>query len=127
PWPVHLSRTGPGPPGAMAPPRTFIMEGDAPSFLGIINNGLGWHVRADYGGWGGRYKEFQPWGEKRKIWTETRDSRDTVTSDDNGRTETSHQATIWRWREHYQNDFAARMDWCVADDFKSANHNPVSV
>ena len=40
---------------------------------------------------------------------------------------TTHQATIWRWREHYQNDFAARMDWCVAGDFKKANHNPIAV
>jgi hypothetical protein len=36
-------------------------------------------------------------------------------------------ATLWRWREHFQHDFAARMDWCVADDFKNANHNPVAV
>ncbi len=116
-----------GPLGALYPRIGFIMEGDTPSFLGLINNGLGWHVRPDYGGWGGRYKEYQPWGEKRPIWTETRDSRDTVTSDDNGRTETSHHATIWRWREHFQNDFAARMDWCVADDYKKANHNPIAV
>ncbi len=38
---------------------------------------------------------------------------------------TSDQATIWRWREAYQHDFAARMDWCVADTFAKANHNPV--
>jgi hypothetical protein len=36
-------------------------------------------------------------------------------------------ATIWRWREHFQSDFAARMDWCVAGDYKQANHNPVAV
>lgn len=36
-------------------------------------------------------------------------------------------ATLWRWREHFQHDFAARMDWCVADDFKQANHNPIAV
>jgi len=116
-----------GPLGALYPPVEYLMEGDTPSFLGLINNGLGWHVSPGYGGWGGRYQEYQPWGEKRKLWTDWRDSRDTVTSDDNGRTDTSNQATIWRWREHYQNDFAARMDWCVADDFKKANHNPIAV
>jgi hypothetical protein len=36
-------------------------------------------------------------------------------------------ATIWRWREHFQHDFAARMDWCVAPDYEGANHNPVAV
>lgn len=116
-----------GPLGALYPKLAYLMEGDTPSFLGLIDNGLGWHVRPDYGGWGGRYGLFRPWGESRPIWTETKASRDTVTSDDNGRTETSHYATIWRWREHFQNDFAARMDWCVADAFKKANHNPVAV
>ena len=38
-------------------------------------------VRPDYGGWGGRYQERQPWGEKRKLWTSGFDARDTVTSD----------------------------------------------
>jgi hypothetical protein len=113
--------------GALYPPLKYIMEGDTPSFLGLIDNGLGWQERPDYGGWGGRYREYQPRGESRKIWTETVNSRDTVTSDENGRTETSHQATVWRWREHFQDDFAARMDWCVADEFKKANHNPIAV
>ena len=127
PWlKQHISQNH-GPLGALYPPLTYIMEGDTPSFLGLVNNGLGWTVRPDYGGWGGRYQLFQPYGETRRIWTETRDSRDTVVSDDNGRTDTSHQATLWRWREHFQNDFAARMDWCVTGDFKQANHNPLAV
>jgi hypothetical protein len=46
---------------------------------------------------------------------------------DNGQTVTSEQATIWRWREQYQNDFAARMNWCVAENFTNANHNPIAV
>ncbi len=116
-----------GPLGELYPRLAYIMEGDTPSFLGLIDNGLGWHVRPDYGGWAGRYQLFQPHGETRPIWTDTRDSRDTVTSDDNGRTETSHHATIWRWREHFQNDFAVRMNWCIADEFKKANHNPAPV
>jgi len=127
PWLKQNIMENHGPLGALYPPVEYLMEGDTPSFLGLINNGLGWHLSPGYGGWGGRYQEYQPWGEKRKLWTDWRDSRDTVTSDDNGRTETSNHATIWRWREHYQNDFAARMDWCVADDFKKANHNPIAV
>ncbi len=127
PWLEEHIIKGHGPLGALYPKLAYLMEGDTPSFLGLIGNGLGWPVRPDYGGWGGRYGLARPHGESRPIWTETRDSRDTVTSDYNGRTETSHQATIWRWREHFQHDFAARMDWCVADDFKRANHNPVAV
>ena len=115
-----------GPLGALYPKLAFIMEGDTPSFLGLVNNGLGWKESPAYGGWGGRYVFYQPSGETRKIWTNNARSRDTVTAD-NGKTETSDPATIWRWREHFQNDFAARMDWCVADTFAKANHNPIAV
>jgi hypothetical protein len=103
------------------------MEGDTPSFLGLINNGLGWHTNPSYGGWGGRYVLDQPQGEPRPIWTNNnKESRDTVKIPGD-KTETSDFATIWRWREHYQYDFAARMNWCVADEYKKANHNPMAV
>jgi hypothetical protein len=101
----------------------YIMEGDTPSFLGLIDRGLGWEISPAYGGWGGRYALYQPAGETRPIWTDNANTRDRVVVEQ-GRAETSNHASIWRWREHFQNDFAARMDWCVADDFKKANHNP---
>jgi hypothetical protein len=112
-----------GPLGALYPPLKYLMEGDTPSFLGLIDHGLGWEISPAYGGWGGRYALYQPAGETRPIWTDHANTRDTVAVE-KGRTETSNQATIWRWREQFQNDFAARMDWCVADDFRKANHNP---
>lgn len=115
-----------GPLGALYPKLAYIMEGDTPSFLGLVRNGLGWEVSPAYGGWGGRYVLYQASGETRKIWTNNANSRDTVTAD-NGKTETTDPATIWRWREHFQHDFAARMDWCVADAFAKANHNPQPV
>ncbi len=39
----------------------------------------------------------------------------------------TYQTTIWRWREAYQYDFAARMDWCIAKQYEDANHNPIAV
>jgi hypothetical protein len=115
-----------GPLGALYPRLEYIMEGDTPSFLGLIQNGLGWHLSPAYGGWAGRYVLYQAYGETRPIWTNNHDSRDTVTAE-NGETVTSDQATIWRWREHFQNDFAARMDWCVAAEYEQANHNPLAI
>jgi hypothetical protein len=41
-----------------------------------------------------------------------------------GRWHDTNHATIWRWREAYQNDFAARMDWTIKP-YKEANHPPV--
>lgn len=111
--------------GELYPKLTYIMEGDTPSFLWLINNGLGSAVSPAYGGWGGRYDFFQSYAENGKIWTNTIYSVDAVTLQD-GQTYASDQATIWRWRESFQNDFAARMDWCIADR-AAANHNPVLV
>lgn len=111
--------------GANYPLPAFIMEGDTPSFLGLIDRGLGWVERPDYGGWGGRYVFEKPEDEPRPIWTNNNStSRDTIVMED-GTLHCSDQATIWRWREHFQNDFAARMDWCVVREYADANHNPI--
>ena len=126
PWLAEHIRKNHGSLGALYPPLAYIMEGDTPSFLGLINNGLGWADSPAYGGWGGRYVFYKPSGEPRRIWSNNASSRDTVTAD-NGQTVTSDQATIWRWREQFQNDFAARMNWCVATDYTNANHNPIAI
>ncbi len=112
-----------GPLGALYPRRLYLMEGDTPSFLGLIDRGLGWDQSPAYGGWGGRYAWYQPAGETRPIWTDNASSCDRIEVEP-GRFDSSNQATIWRWREHFQNDFAARMEWCVTADFAKANHNP---
>jgi hypothetical protein len=118
-----------GPLGKMYPRFAYIMEGDTPSFLGLIDNGLNAYRRPDWGGWGGRYFYRQPRGEPHAIWTQGGGvfsrvtSQDTVTGAD-GKEHTSDQATIWRWREAFQHDFAARMAWTFAD-YAHANHNPV--
>lgn len=124
PWLEENIINNHGPLGRLYPRLAYIMEGDTPSFIGLINNGLAWQIRPSYGGWGGRYALHQSYAETQPIWTNTRNSRDTVTAD-NGHTSTSDQATIWRWRQAYQHDFAARMDWCIADTFQKANHNPI--
>jgi len=114
--------------GRLYPRFLFIMEGDTPSFLALIDNGLNGWRRPDWGGWGGRYMYRQPYGETHPIWTQGGDLSSRVTSQDevtgsDGRKYVSDQVTIWRWREAYQNDFAARMSWTV-NDYAHANHGP---
>lgn len=53
------------------------------------------------------------------------DSVDTISHD--GQTYMGPHVTIWRWREAFQNDFAARMQWGVQTDFTSGKHAPVAV
>ena len=117
--------------GKLYPRFAFIMEGDTPSFLNLIDNGLDASMRPDFGGWGGRYLLREPYGETHPIWTQGGDLFTRITSQDtvlgiDGKLHTSDQATIWRWRDAFQNDFAARMHWTVAD-FKHSNHNPIVV
>ncbi|HUL75764.1 MAG TPA: DUF1593 domain-containing protein [Vicinamibacteria bacterium] len=126
---VNANIRGKGPLGAIYPHPCCIHEGDTPTFLGLVDNGLASAMSPAYGGWGGRYVWRQPHGETRPFWTQGGDSypgndssRDTVIGAD-GKTYTSDPATIWRWRTAFQHDFAARMDWTIKD-LGEANHNP---
>jgi len=128
PWLDENIRKNHGPLGAQHPHTEYIMEGDTPSFFNLIENGLSDPEHPDWGGWGGRYEWYTPrthkWfyePETRPIWT---DAEDEVIGTD-GKTYLSNKASIWRWRQAYQFDFAARMDWCVKP-YKEANHLPIA-
>ena len=109
-----------GPLGSLYPRWIWIMEGDTPSFLNLISRGLSDPEHPEWGGWGGRYGKVAP---QYGLYS---NAPDTVTGVD-GKTYTSSQATIWRWRQAYQNDFAARIAWTLAPKFADANHEPVAV
>ncbi len=126
-WVDKHIQNGHGPLGEQYPDIAYIMEGDTPSFLYLINNGLGSSEHPNYGSWGGRYELYRPRTriffhepEEREIWADT---DDWVEAD--GKIYIDRRATIWRWREHFQNDFAARMDWTIKS-YDEANHPPVA-
>jgi hypothetical protein len=126
PWlDEHVRRKGPL--GAQHPQTKYLMEGDTPSFLFLLQNGLNTPERPDWGGWGGRYELYTPPPHRRLLEPETRqfwtDAQDEVMGGD-GKWHTTNHATIWRWRAAYQNDFAARMDWTIKP-YAEANHPPV--
>nr|WP_246463375.1 nucleoside hydrolase-like domain-containing protein [Nitrospirillum iridis] len=109
-----------GPLGELYPQWKFIMEGDTPSFLYLVDNGLNAPEHPDYGGWGGRYGLAN---DGMGLYT---DVVDTAVGAD-GSPHRSAQATIWRWREAYQNDFAARIGWTLTPDARAGRHPPVVV
>ena len=89
---------GKGPMGKQYPRFAFIMEGDTPSYLGLIDNGLASWWNPGWGGWGGRYIFRQPYGETHAIWTQGGDLFGRVSSQDtalgaDGKSHTSDQAT----------------------------------
>jgi len=106
-----------GPLGTIYPPKAAgknaVKEGDTPSFLYLVPNGLSDPMHPEWGGWGGRFKKSgrgNEYVEAVDLWRGQRDSR----------------LTVARWREAYQNEFAARMDWCVKPH-DEANHGPTAV
>lgn len=134
-----------GPLGAVYPDVAWSMEGDTPAFLSLIPNGLNNAENPDWGGWGGRYEYYLPdfskvkeghsivtiKPETRSIWTNATDTYFPYRPNKYGRSikqaskaYTGYKPTIWRWRTEFQNDFAARMDWCTMS-FKEANHAPL--
>ncbi len=147
-WLAENIQQSHGPLGAEYPDVAWGVEGDTPAYLGLLPNGLNVPERPDWGGWGGRYELSHPTDEEinvggnveggvpikaetRKIWTNAEDSFAPRVLGEYGRAEkpagktyTNNRVTLWRWRDDFQNDFAARMDWCLAS-YENANHPPV--
>ncbi len=148
-WLAQNIQQGHGPLGAVYPDVSWGMEGDTPSFLSLISNGLNDPEHPEWGAWGGRYELYNPEFEKdrkgsassgvpyepetRKIWTNANDDYTPYIFNEYGRAARKdttnfkgYKVTLWRWRDDFQNDFAARMDWCIKP-YQEANHAPVSV
>ncbi|KAH6990464.1 hypothetical protein BKA56DRAFT_475154 [Ilyonectria sp. MPI-CAGE-AT-0026] len=112
-----------GPLGSAYPNYLFIPEGDTPTFLYLIQNGLGVREHPEYGSWGGRYglTDISPDGLGSKHYS---DVCDVVVGQD-GKTYKTNHGTIWRFRDAFQNDFAARIQWTLDSSLTSANHHPI--
>ena len=87
-------------------------EGDSPSFIGLINNGLNSPYHPEWGGWGGRHRKLY-----NNLYIDASDFL-------NGTLNERH--TISRWRIAFQNDFMLRAQWCVRPP-DMVNHHPVIV
>ena len=119
-WVDSHVRKDHGPLGALYPvtgmwtapnPHATLKEGDTPSWLYFLPFGPGDSAHPEWGSWGGRFRHL--------AGGRYEDARDTV----NGVTDA--RAAVWRWRPAFQNEFAARMDWCVKSP-REANHPPVA-
>jgi hypothetical protein len=70
-------------------------------------------MHPQWGNWGGRFRgstRGREYVDAVDLWQDKRDPR----------------LTVARWREGYQNEFEARMDWCVKPH-SQANHPPTAV
>lgn len=146
-WFAEHIQQGHGPLGAVYPDVSWGVEGDTPAFLSLIPNGLNNSEHPEWGGWGGRYELYKPdfdpskegssvvkgAPETRPIWTNANDTFQPYIPKEYGRAVGKHEKsftgykeTLWRWRDDFQNDFAARMDWCIKS-YEETNHPPVPI
>ncbi len=88
------------------------------TFLRLVPTGMSDPEEPVWGSWGGRYGLNPAEAGRPYYWANQRDTWQRTTSRDN---------TLARWAAAIQHDFAARADWCVADDFDKANHAPLAV
>jgi hypothetical protein len=108
--------TGHGPLGALYPTNTTHQqkEGDTMTFLYLVPTGMNDPEQPTWGSWAGRYGRNENYKDKNYYWANQEDTWHGSTNRDN---------TLKRWAAHLQNDFRARLDWCVKD-FQGANHPP---
>jgi hypothetical protein len=91
-------------------PYSAMKEGDTPAWFYFLNNGLNDPNQPEHGGWGGRFVK-----NEKGYYS---DAVDSYLGKKNAR------ATVYRWRDDFQRDFAARMDWCVRE-YEECNHAPI--
>jgi hypothetical protein len=105
-----------GPLGALYPTNTthWQKEGDTMTFLYLVPTGMNDPNEPGWGSWAGRYGVREDAAGKPYFWANQTDAWNGSTNRDN---------TLARWAAQFQNDFRARLDWCVKP-FAEANHPP---
>jgi hypothetical protein len=109
-------RTGHGSLGTLYPTNTTHpqKEGDTMSFLYLVPTGMNDPTKPGWGSWAGRYGRMEGSADRNYYFANQHDTWNGTTSRDN---------TLSRWAVDLQNDFRARMDWCVRP-YTDANHAP---
>ena len=108
--------TGHGPLGAAYPTNTthWQKEGDTATFLYLVPTGMNDPLEPTWGSWAGRYGTNENFPGKPFFWANQVDAWRGTTNRDN---------TLARWAADLQNDFRARLDWCVRGP-TDPNHAP---
>jgi hypothetical protein len=130
---THIQKNH-GSTGANYPDTKHFYETDSPSFLYLLSatKGLNDPDKQWHGSWGGTFGKAKTKNPYTVTWAREENYGDFQMYIENSET-WSFQGTdynniyapIFRWREDFQNDFRARMDWAV-NSYKNANHNPVA-
>ncbi len=115
-----------GPLGEAYPNRKWATEGDSPAFMHLYPNGLNDPEEIDQGSWGGRFDTVKKAGIRSMSAVDpvVESSYDQYFMYGNS---SEGSGAIQRWKTGYDNDFAARMDWSITENYEDANHHPIAV
>lgn len=106
---------------------SWLGEGDNPTFMNMLDNGLRAYEHGSYGGWGGRQV---PENENLNIFQVDTAAMDSTlegmmsmmtSATSQARRENSGSANFFLAAQH---DFSARLKWSVTPRFEDANHEP---
>lgn len=101
------------------PKGSWLGEGDNPTFMNMLGNGLRAFEHGSYGGWGGRGTMMQAFSFS--MSDTSQQAMANVLSTANARNDSSFP----NFFPAAQHDFAARLKWSVTPKFADANHEPV--
>lgn len=113
--------------GKEYPKRIWATEGDSPSFLYVVNNGLNHPEYPDWGGWGGRFDVTAQADIRSMDWV-VRSGLDETKYDPYYMLGSAKEGAdaIRLWQQDIFNDFEARMQWSHTGTYQSANHHPIA-
>jgi len=109
------------------PPGSWLGEGDTPTYMNMLGNGLRAYEMGSYGGWGGRGIVEK---NTKNIFFQTSDttSKGMAAALSAGTDQANKAAAALAYPNFFpaaEDDFAARLKWSVTPAYAGANHQPV--
>ena len=100
------------------PKNSWLGEGDNPTFMNMLDNGLRAYEMGFYGGWGGRGTQSQNFSFNMSDTSQQAMAAALNSTNQAGNNYPNFFTAA-------QNDFAARMKWSVTPKYAGANHEPL--
>lgn len=103
---------------------SWLGEGDNPTFMNMLGNGLRAYEKSSYGGWGGRQINNQELNVFSVQNDTSQQAMVSVLSSVNNQSNKTANAYP-NFFPTAQRDFAARLKWSVTPKYSNANHGPI--
>jgi hypothetical protein len=104
------------------PKGTWLSEGDNPTFMNMLDNGLKSYEKGYYGGWGGSIVKFNSESNPFAATTNSEQMANQMTA--SNKEPKDDPIPFPNYFPDVQNSFAARMKWSITPQYNDANHEP---